>query len=103
MAMVVRRLVLRSLRDRRGPMKYAAALIVIAATVLAGCAERKPAVAPEGFVNVPGGRVAYRIMGGGSKTPLIMLHGGPGGRSCVFSGLTELATDRRVILYDQLG
>lgn len=71
-----------------------------------GCAPRPtPAtqIEPEGLVNVPGGRVAYRIMGGGDKTPLVLLHGGPGGRSCTFSVLSELATDRRVILYDQLG
>jgi proline iminopeptidase len=70
-----------------------------------GCSRTTPAarVEPEGFVNVPGGRVFYRIMGGGAKTPLILLHGGPGGRSCVFSVLGELATDRQVILYDQLG
>ncbi|HEX8027334.1 MAG TPA: proline iminopeptidase-family hydrolase [Vicinamibacterales bacterium] len=61
------------------------------------------AVAPEGFVSVPGGRVWYTTMGTGNKTPLILLHGGPGGRSCVFSVLSDLGTDRRVIIYDQLG
>lgn len=40
--------------------------------------------APEGFIDVPGGRVFYRVMGGGDRTPLILLHGGPGGRSCAF-------------------
>ena len=70
-----------------------------------GCAPAAPAarVEPEGFVNVPGGRVLYRIMGSGGKTPLLLLHGGPGGRSCLFSVLSELATDRQVIMYDQLG
>ena len=42
-------------------------------------------------------------MGGGAKTPLLLLHGGPGGRSCGFAVLADLATDRRVIRYDQLG
>ena len=60
-------------------------------------------VAPEGFVEVPGGRVFYTTMGTGDKTPLLLLHGGPGGRSCGFSVLKELAADRRVIRYDQLG
>ncbi len=60
-------------------------------------------MAPEGFVNVPGGRVFYKTMGSGDRTPLLLLHGGPGGRSCAFSVLSELATDRRVIRYDQLG
>ena len=80
----------------------------LAIACVLGCAPAPPAarvtgVEPEGFVNVPGGRVWYRIMGGGGKTPLLLLHGGPGGRSCAFSVLSELATDRPVILYDQLG
>jgi proline iminopeptidase len=77
----------------------------LAIASLFACAPTTPAtrVEPEGFVNVPGGRVWYRIIGGGSKTPLLLLHGGPGGRSCVFSVLSGLATDRPVIIYDQLG
>jgi len=47
--------------------------------------------------------VFYKTMGGGGKTPLLLLHGGPSGRSCGFSVLADLATDRRVIRYDQLG
>lgn len=61
------------------------------------------APAPEGMIDVPGGKVFYRIMGGGGRVPLILLHGGPGGRSCAFEVLSELATDRKVIRYDQLG
>jgi proline iminopeptidase len=60
-------------------------------------------VDPEGFVNVPGGRVSYRTMGSAGRTPLLLLHGGPGGRSCAFSVLSGLAVDRQVIMYDQLG
>ena len=54
-------------------------------------------------MQVPGGRVWYTTMGSGDRTPLLLLHGGPGGRSCAFSVLSELAADRRVIRYDQLG
>ncbi len=32
----------------------------------------------EGFINVAGGKVWYRIDGNGDKTPLLLLHGGPG-------------------------
>jgi proline iminopeptidase len=67
------------------------------------CRESRPAVAPEGYVEVPGGKVFYTTMGSGDRTPLLLLHGGPGGRSCGFSVLSELAADRRVIRYDQLG
>ena len=63
----------------------------------------QPSAQPEGFVQVPGGRVWYHIMGSGDRTPLLLLHGGPGGRSCAFSVLDDLAADRRVIRYDQLG
>ena len=78
----------------------------LALASIVGCATpAAPAagVEPEGFVNVPGGKVHYRIIGGGPRTPLVLLHGGPGGRSCVFSVLEELATDRKVVIYDQLG
>jgi proline iminopeptidase len=82
--------------------RHLAALVVV---VLAGtaCRESRSAPAPEGFVDVPGGKVYYKTMGSGERTPLLLLHGGPGGRSCGFSVLSDLATDRRVIRYDQLG
>ena len=31
----------------------------------------------EGFVDVNGGKIWYRVMGAGDKTPLLVLHGGP--------------------------
>ncbi len=65
---------------------------------------RAEPVAGEGFIDVPGGKVWYRIYAGtGNGTPLLILHGGPGGRSCVFAQLSALTDDRPVILYDQLG
>lgn len=57
----------------------------------------------EGMIDVPGGRVWYRKMGQGPGTPLIALHGGPGGTSCRFSVLAPIARERPVIIYDQLG
>lgn len=57
----------------------------------------------EGMVEVPGGRVWYRKLGNGSGTPLIALHGGPGGTACRFEVLAPLARERPVIFYDQLG
>jgi proline iminopeptidase len=67
-----------------------------------GCA-RSGLTPGEGFVPVPGGQVWYRIYGSGDRTPLLMLHGGPGGRSCGFSVLAGLAADRPFVIYDQLG
>ena len=57
----------------------------------------------EGFIEVPGGKVWYRVVGEGEQTPLLILHGGPGGRSCSFSGLGALGDERPVVFYDQLG
>lgn len=56
-----------------------------------------------GFVPVPGGRVWYEVAGEGSGTPVILIHGGPGGRSCRLALLKAMGSDRPVILYDQLG
>lgn len=69
----------------------------------AGCA-RADLQPGEGFADVPGGKVWYRVYGSGDRTPLLMLHGGPGGRSCAFSEIADdFAADRPVIIYDQLG
>lgn len=57
----------------------------------------------EGFINVKGGKVWYRINGNGNKTPLLLLHGGPGSSSFYLDGLTELSNDRPIIFIDQLG
>ncbi len=60
--------------------------------------------AREGLIDVPGGRVWYRILGEGAPgTPLLALHGGPGGLACRFERLAPLANERPVIFYDQLG
>ncbi|GHH99179.1 proline iminopeptidase-family hydrolase [Neobacillus kokaensis] len=58
----------------------------------------------EGFVEVTGGRVWYqRFNEGAAGTPVIVLHGGPGSSCYSLQGLKDLAKDRPVILYDQLG
>jgi proline iminopeptidase len=84
-----------------------ASLAIAALLAVIACRDAPPPPAsgptPQGFVEVPGGRVFYKTMGGGDKTPLVLLHGGPGGRSCGFSVLADLATDRRVSRYEQLG
>ena len=64
-----------------------------------------PAGLPDdGFIDVTGGRIAFRVMGDGAGVPLLVIHGGPGSSSCLYvSTLTGIAADRPVILYDQLG
>jgi proline iminopeptidase len=81
-------------------MRRLIALCVLVA--IAGCAPR--AERPrEGFLEVPGGRVWYRIVGSGKQTPLLLLHGGPGVPSYYMNPLAKLGDERPVVFYDQLG
>ena len=57
----------------------------------------------EGYVNVPGGKIWYEVLGGGGGSPLITLHGGPGSTHFGFEPLRALAQDRPLVFYDQLG
>lgn len=55
-------------------------------------------------VAVEGGKVWVRVNGiiGEGATPVVFIHGGPGGTHEGFGGLLSLADQRPVILYDQL-
>ena len=57
----------------------------------------------ESYLPVPGGRLWYKVSGGGSGTPVILLHGGPGYSSFYLKPFEALGDDRPVIRYDQLG
>lgn len=57
----------------------------------------------EGYINVTGGKVWYKIVGSGDKTPLVLLHGGPGVPSYYLNPMASLSDDRPVIFIDQLG
>jgi proline iminopeptidase len=76
--------------------------LLFAALLLAACTDR--GLTPgEGFIDVPGGRVWYEIVGYGHATPLLLVHGGPGWPSDYLQPLRRVAADRPVIFYDQLG
>ena len=58
----------------------------------------------EGYINVIGGRIWYKVVGEDSGIPLLIIHGGPGGRSCIsISAYSALGDERPIIFYDQLG
>lgn len=57
----------------------------------------------EGYASVPGGRIYWRRFGGGDKTPLLTLHGGPGAAHNYLLSMQALADERPVVFYDQLG
>jgi len=76
--------------------------LIIAGVVADSC--REAGLQPrEGHVDVTGGRIWYRIVGSGTRTPLLLLHGGPGVPSYYLNPLAKLADERPVIFYDQLG
>jgi proline iminopeptidase len=63
-----------------------------------------PAVSEQtGYVDVPGGKVWWLRAGSGPKTPMLLLHGGPGAGHNYLLWLKALADERPVIFYDQLG
>lgn len=86
------------------------AVLVVLASMLAGCAAGRSASAEavlrqpsSGFVAVDGGRVWYEVHGRGMRTPLLVLHGGPGIPHDYLDNLAELGDERPVVFYDQLG
>jgi len=90
--------------NRREFLGYSTAAVGLAG--LAGCGELEEKVKEtegEGYIDVTGGRVWYRIVGSGSATPLLLLHGGPGGPSDSLKPLGKLSDERPIIFYDQLG
>jgi proline iminopeptidase len=76
---------------------------VIIILYLSGCTKKTSLSPGEGFINVKGGKVWYRIDGQGSNTPILLLHGGPGVPSYYLNPLSALSKDRPVIFWDQLG
>jgi proline-specific peptidase len=61
--------------------------------------------AREGYVDFRGYRTWYRAVGDldSAATPLLALHGGPGSTHNYFGPLEGLASERPVVLYDQIG
>ncbi len=80
-------------------------LSILAITILLSCTPNasSDAIPKEGYVSVTGGKIWYKIMGEGPKTPLLLLHGGPGGTHRYFYELSSISKDRPIILFDQLG
>lgn len=86
------------IRHRRG---LGAALVAL---LVGACGEGERALEPrEGYLDVPGGRVWYRVEGTGPGIPLLTLHGGPGATHHYLKSLGALGDERPVIFYDQLG
>ena len=70
--------------------------------ILTGCADKKE-IPTEGFIGVDGGKVWYRIDGKADRTPVLILHGGPGSSSYGQEPLKQISDKWPIIFYDQLG
>jgi proline iminopeptidase len=88
-------------------MRTTALVLLLVAPVCALRAQDTTAIRPAltngSRLAVPGGEIWYRIVGGGSSTPVILLHGGPGNPSVYLKSLEALGDERVVVRYDQLG
>jgi proline-specific peptidase len=63
-----------------------------------------PALGPgEAMLDVPGGKIWYKVSGTGTGTPVVLIHGGPGMGSFYMKPMEALGDDRPVVRYDQLG
>ncbi|MDZ4071535.1 MAG: proline iminopeptidase-family hydrolase [Sediminibacterium sp.] len=78
-------------------------LYFVLVIIVCGCGTSSSILPHEGYAQVKGGRVWYRVFGEGKGTPIMMLHGGPGGTSRSFYQFEEIGKDRPVIIFDQLG
>ena len=87
--------------DRRALIGLFGAAAAFPASALA---RGYPAPDRELMVPVAGGRIYVRVNGrlDGPRPPLLMIHGGPGGSHAGFLPALPLASDRAIILYDQL-
>jgi proline iminopeptidase len=82
---------------------YELIVLALLLALILGCQPDTRLTSGEGYAEVTGGKIWYRIVGEGDKTPLLLLHGGPGVPSYYLNPLAALSKDRPVIFFDQLG
>lgn len=82
---------------------YKFAILCLLMACITGCQPKNVLTPGEGYVEVTGGKVWYKIVGSGDQTPLLLLHGGPGFPGYYLNPLAALGKDRPVIFFHQLG
>jgi len=87
----------------KGKWSNKIALLGLMVTLILGCQSKVELTQGEGYVNVTGGKMWYKISGSGTETPLVLLHGGPGFPSHYLNPLEDLSKNRPVIYIDQIG
>jgi proline iminopeptidase len=84
-------------------LKYLVFIVALILLFIESCQFNPKLKSGEGYIEVTGGKVWYKIVGEGDKTPILILHGGPGATSYYLKPLAALGKDRPVIFFDQLG
>jgi len=84
-------------------LKILTLIVILFSILVTSCQSGYDLKQGEGYINVTGGKVWYKIVGEGNKTPILILHGGPGATSYYLKPLEALAKDRPVIFFDQIG
>ncbi|HYV86168.1 MAG TPA: alpha/beta hydrolase [Patescibacteria group bacterium] len=94
--------------ERRGSATAAAVVLVAVATLGSGAPAVAASGAPEKGTTFDTGGVSiyYEVVGGGPRTPLVLVNGGPGfdhGYMHCSDVWDRLAATRKVVFYDQRG
>jgi proline iminopeptidase len=84
------------------PLTRRAMIVASTMAAVSACAPSAPKPS-EGRIAVRGGSVVWRRFGDGPKTPLILMHGGPGFPSDYLEPFGALGDERTVYVWDQLG
>ena len=86
-------------------MNFSKLCVVVLCTlmVMVRCETKKKIASGDGYVDVKGGKIWYKVVGEGDKTPILLLHGGPGSPGYYLNPLMALGKDRQVITFHQLG
>lgn len=93
--------------DRRALLALAGAGLgtaLLPRAVLARGPDAYPPPDREQMVPTPAGRLYVRVNGrlDGPRLPVVFIHGGPGGNHAAFLNALPMASERTVVLYDQL-
>ena len=78
-------------------------LFLLIIGVMLSCTDNEKLKTGQGFLELDGGKIWYQVIGNSNKTPIVMLHGGPGYPSYYLNPLKPLSKDHPVIIFDQLG
>jgi proline iminopeptidase len=83
--------------------EFLGAATCVAAGLVAPASAARDHPSATGRIAVPGGNVVWRRLARGRRTPLLLLHGGPGVPGDYLDPLAGLHDGRSIFTYDQLG